>query len=350
MLEMHVRLLPVTNVGAVLCVLMALAILPWTHPLALIPSAIGFAAMGIAVGSVNRTNDVRPIMGAAFLLQACVAASILINDRAYVGDIFLLVTTIVPASGGFPGRVVTVIAVWSGLLMVATALLTDPSALLASPPNLILPLMTLAVVTLLATAIRRASIAHRQAAVIDGLTGALNRNALAAHSAELEQQTQVTGEPVAVVLVDVDQFKLINDVHGHLTGDRVLVELARRLRSLGPSAQAHRLGGDEFALLLPGATAAQAEAVGRRIIGAARSEPLAGIPVTVSVGLATSTARAPFRFDEMFAEADRALYEAKRQAATRYASRRSSGSRRRASEHPSRRLIADSAISSLTSE
>jgi two-component system cell cycle response regulator len=153
---------------------------------------------------------------------------------------------------------------------------------------------------------------HRQAAVIDGLTGALNRTALAAHSAELEQQTQVTGEPVAVVLVDVDQFKMINDVYGHLAGDRVLIELARRLRTLGPSAQAYRLGGDEFALLLPGATAAQAEAVGRGIIGAARGEPFADIWVTVSIGVATSAANAPFRFDEVFGEADRALYDAKR--------------------------------------
>jgi diguanylate cyclase (GGDEF)-like protein len=240
------------------------------------------------------------------------------------------VTTIVPASGGFPGRVVTAIALWSGLLMIATALLTDVSALSASPPNLILPLMTLAVVTLLATAIRRASIAHRQAAVIDGLTGALNRTALAAHSAELEQQTQVTGEPVAVVLVDVDQFKMINDVYGHLAGDRVLIELARRLRTLGPSAQAYRLGGDEFALLLPGATAAQAEAVGRGIIGAARAEPLADISVTVSVGVATSAANAPFRFDEVFGEADLRCTRPSGQAVTPCGSRRSSGSPRSA--------------------
>jgi diguanylate cyclase (GGDEF)-like protein len=284
---------------------------PWTGPLALIPVAIGSAAMGIAIGSVSRTSDPRPIMGAVLVLQASIAAAILINHRAFAGDLFLLVTSIVPASGGFPGRVVTVIAIWSGMLMIATALLTDVPALLAGPPNLILPVMTLVVVTLLSTAIRRASIAHREAAVIDGLTGALNRNALATHSAELEQQTQVTGESVAIVLVDVDRFKAINDVHGHLAGDRVLVELARRLRALGSSAQTYRLGGDEFALLLPGLSVLQAESVGRSVMNAARTEPFDGITVTVSVGVATSAAGTPFRFDEVFAEADRALYEAK---------------------------------------
>lgn len=311
MLDMHTRLLPVTRVGGIVGMLMAVAIVPWTNPLALVPIILGSAAMAFTIAMAGRRGDVRPIVGGVVLIQLAISGAILLNDRAGVGDLFLLVTGMVPAAGGFPGRVVTALAVLSGALMVAVGLIAG--VVLASPPMLILPLLTLFSVTLLSAAIRRASIDHQRAAVIDGLTGAQNRTSLAARTEELQQQTALTGEPVAVVVADVDQFKLVNDLYGHPAGDRVLVALARLLRTrVGVRGQAYRLGGDEFGLLLPGATAAEAAQVADGIVRAARAEPLGDVPVTVSVGVAASTPGTSFSFDDVFAAADTALYQAKR--------------------------------------
>jgi diguanylate cyclase (GGDEF)-like protein len=166
--------------------------------------------------------------------------------------------------------------------------------------------------TVMATAIRRASIEHRNEAAIDDLTGALNRRSLAARSEELQQQTAMTGEPVAVLAADIDDFKRVNDLHGHQAGDRVLVALARLLRTrAGVGGQAYRLGGDEFVLLLPGATAMEAGLVAEDILRASRAEPLDGVPLTVSVGVAASVSGTTFSFEDVFAAADAALYEAK---------------------------------------
>jgi diguanylate cyclase (GGDEF)-like protein len=204
-------------------------------------------------------------------------------------------------------------AVGTALLMVATALALDPAAVLASPPTLILPLFTLASVTLLATAVRRASIDLRRAAGVDGLTGALNRTSLRTRSAELHHQTTLTGEPVAVVVVDIDHFKLVNDLYGHPGGDRVLVALVELLREVvGVRGQIYRMGGEEFAVLLPGLTGAAAVLVAEDLAQAVRSAPLGGIAVTVSLGVAASVSGGAFHFDVVFAAADEALYAAKR--------------------------------------
>jgi diguanylate cyclase (GGDEF)-like protein/putative nucleotidyltransferase with HDIG domain len=114
--------------------------------------------------------------------------------------------------------------------------------------------------------------------------------------------------PLTLCLVDVDDFKRINDRFGHPAGDRVLSQLAARLRQTG---EAFRLGGDEFALLLPGydendALTAATSVVDR--ISALQLDQLGS--VTVSVGLATSPAHAADR-DELIRLADSALYWAK---------------------------------------
>jgi diguanylate cyclase (GGDEF)-like protein len=100
----------------------------------------------------------------------------------------------------------------------------------------------------------------------DHLTGSLNRRGFHEHAqAELSRAFR-SGEPVALVLVDLDGFKAVNDAHGHAAGDELLCWVVDRLRTgLRPSDAAGRLGGDEFALLLPGLDVQDARPVAERL-------------------------------------------------------------------------------------
>jgi diguanylate cyclase (GGDEF)-like protein len=142
----------------------------------------------------------------------------------------------------------------------------------------------------------------------DPLTRLLNRRAL------LRELTAAVGEerPLALVFLDVDNFKDVNDGHGHAAGDRVLVQLASLLVELVRSGDdAFRVGGDEFALLLRGAGELEAREVVARIVAAveANIDPLVRT-LSASFGIAPSAgAQDP---EELLRVADEAMYEAKR--------------------------------------
>lgn len=160
----------------------------------------------------------------------------------------------------------------------------------------------------------------------DGLTDVLLRAAFIEQGDRLLQRVQREGGPVAVLMLDVDHFKAINDRHGHAAGDDVLRALARRLeRLLRPGDLLGRLGGEEFALVLPGVARADAEVVARRLCEATRERrfPLSGggeaLRVTVSIGVAHEAAPgADITMDRLLRQADQALYEAKGAGRDRY--------------------------------
>jgi diguanylate cyclase (GGDEF)-like protein len=142
----------------------------------------------------------------------------------------------------------------------------------------------------------------------DPLTRLLNRRAL------LRELTAAAGEdePLALVFLDLDNFKDVNDGHGHAAGDRVLAQVATLLVELVRSGDdAFRVGGDEFALLLRGAGELEAREVVARIVGAveANFDPLVRT-LSASFGIAPSAGgREP---EELLRIADEAMYEAKR--------------------------------------
>lgn len=147
--------------------------------------------------------------------------------------------------------------------------------------------------------------------LVDPLTGLANRRAFdEALEAELSRSRR-TGEPVALVMLDVDHFKRFNDTHGHLAGDRALAAVAARLTATARREdRACRVGGEEFAVLLPGADRAAAGEVAERLRAAVERIRLAEGPLTVSLGVASAVG--VHAAEALIAEADGLLYEAKR--------------------------------------
>lgn len=158
---------------------------------------------------------------------------------------------------------------------------------------------------------------HRQAAIeawrlvsTDALTGLLNRRSFDVRLfAELERARR-QHDQLALLMIDLDHFKTINDALGHLRGDQVLRCVADRLqRSVRVFDLCTRYGGDEFAVLMPSATSETAIMVAERIRDAVKRHcTVNGLPVTVSVGVAFSGGQQ----SDVLALADHALMEAKR--------------------------------------
>lgn len=153
-----------------------------------------------------------------------------------------------------------------------------------------------------------------EAACQDPLTGLLNRRGLEADAVALLADTTEQPVPAALLFVDLDDFKRVNDSFGHEAGDLLLCEVAARLQrcTRGPDLLA-RLGGDEFVLLLPDVAAAGARDVAERVLAASR-EPVAieghDVACGVSIGIALFPADGG-DLKGLLQAADRAMYRAK---------------------------------------
>lgn len=145
----------------------------------------------------------------------------------------------------------------------------------------------------------------------DALTGALNRRALAAHLEEALQQHATPDHDYVLVVMDLDDFKQINDLYGHEAGDRILVYLTNTVLSQTRRGDRfYRLGGEEFVLLLAHTDRAGAEVVLNKLHHALRETlELEDGPVTVSLGVALP--KAGESWSQWLNRADQAMYEAK---------------------------------------
>ena len=164
--------------------------------------------------------------------------------------------------------------------------------------------------------------ASMEMAITDALTGLYNRRYLETHLAEVITHAVNRGRLVSVLTLDVDFFKSVNDTYGHDAGDRVLQELAGRLRAIIRNSDlACRTGGEEFVVVLPGTDLHTAERVGERVRKMVAAKPFLAAPgchlsVTISLGVASllSVDDTP---DDLLKRADRALYRAKREGRNR---------------------------------
>jgi diguanylate cyclase (GGDEF)-like protein len=160
----------------------------------------------------------------------------------------------------------------------------------------------------------RLAVRYAALASIDGMTGLYNHRHFMEMTEGAFAHAQRLGQPLVALMIDVDRFKQINDVHGHAVGDRVLAELAQACREqVRTDDIAGRYGGDEFIVVIPGTTTQRAAQIADQLTGPPAT--IVGrdgtpVPFTVSVGIAESTYCPDLQ--GLLARADLAMYEAKR--------------------------------------
>ncbi len=164
----------------------------------------------------------------------------------------------------------------------------------------------------------RSIAATQSAATLDPLTGLPNRRTIMEYLRDRIEQVSI-GNPCAVLLLDIDHFKSINDTLGHQAGDRCLRTVGKIIGSnIRNVDRAGRIGGEEFVVLMPDTTSEMARMVGERLRGAIANAEIryaSGEPLTASIGVAVASISDTV--DSLLARADRALYQAKAQGRNR---------------------------------
>jgi diguanylate cyclase (GGDEF)-like protein len=161
-------------------------------------------------------------------------------------------------------------------------------------------------------------------ALLDDLTGVGNRRHLLRRLTEECARSERSGEPFALLVIDLDGFKAINDTHGHAAGDACLQHFTLMAQTrLRPGDMLARTGGDEFCIVLPASTLREGAMIARRVLDVCREDAEAcvgaDIPIALSVGVAQWTREiGPFP-DRLMAAADHALYAAKNDGKNRHA-------------------------------
>jgi diguanylate cyclase (GGDEF)-like protein len=219
--------------------------------------------------------------------------------------------------------VAVVLAAYAGALILRMSYLLFVEAGGATPAGLfMLPAFLSSVLffmalnmTLALLLFRRKEVHLRFLARHDALTGMLNRYSLEEYATGEVEAARRRHEPLSLVILDLDNFKDINDAFGHAVGDRVLKEIARRIdNAVREGDTAFRIGGEEFLVLLPGASLDRAREVAERLREALVDEPVdhpeEAIPVSASVGVVTFEGGSD-DWERLLMRADEALYRAK---------------------------------------
>lgn len=156
----------------------------------------------------------------------------------------------------------------------------------------------------------------RQLSITDGLTGLYNHRHVHELLREEHERSKRSGVAIAVVMLDLDRFKMLNDTHGHPTGDVVLAETARILRENAREIDMiGRYGGEEFIAILPGTDEDAAVLFAERVRSAVENHTFRDedveVRMTLSAGVAAGRGSEFSQPDELIKRADRALYKAK---------------------------------------
>ena len=302
---------PILDLLLILFVIAGAALLRWRLTRGMLLLVVGFLLFGAAdagylVQIAHNTYTPGHAVDAAWMVGFLLIAMAVCQPIA---------PTKVGANAAAPGRAALIVPVgWvfaSGVLLALGSLLHLPVAVIT------LSLLTLTVGTVrmvLAFLEVRSMAESRLEARTDPLTGLANRRALYEHTEGLLRPTPTTVGRLALLIIDLDRFKEINDSLGHHMGDQLLAQVGPRVDGvLRDGDLLARLGGDEFAIVLPGADAADAEAAASRLLTALR-QPFhldqMGLHIDASIGIALSPQHAT-DINGLLQRADIALYQAK---------------------------------------
>ena len=329
MLDLDQQLRPVRTIVFVVLGGALVAAGPWLGWWTLVPLLIAAGVFRLADALVGRTRWPEYALLAAWVVSELIlAASVAVAGGPLVPMTSWLAIPVLTLGARFSHR-----GMWLGVglalaLLFAVELGVDAGAVAHDPPLLIAPVALILCVAIFQTVLMHSDRRLRGEIVIDSLTGMLNRKALERRIEELEQQSRVTRQPVAVIVGDIDHFKQVNDVHGHAAGDGVLVDVSYSLRkSLRAFDLCYRTGGEEFLVLLPGANLDQAEAIAEQLRESIELLESGSLGVTMSFGVAASADGEPLDYAALYARADSALYEAKHSGRNRVFTARAAGSR-----------------------
>lgn len=315
MLDMDHQIKPVRQRSFVVIALALLVCGPWLGWWTIAPLAVAGVLFKLADDTVERVAHPEYMLFAAWAAsELMIEMSVALTGGPKSPAMAWFAIPVVTLSARFPVRGVLLGLGVTLMLMLAVSFGVDANAVIERPPLLIMPLALTVAVAILSTALMHSDVKYRSEAVIDQLTGMLNRNSLADRTVELAHQSERTGQPVGLIVGDLDHFKQVNDTHGHATGDAVLQDVAYLLRKqLRAFDLAYRIGGEEFLVLLPGADLEQTAAMAERLREGVQADTVGGgLRVTMSFGVSASRADSTFDYKSVCAEADAALYEAKR--------------------------------------
>ena len=315
LLDMEERIRPVRALAMGTLALVLIASGPWIGWWTLLPLLVAAGLYHLADIRLHTSERPEYLMFAAWVGSelAIAVAVALTTGPAAAATISWLAIPVVTLSARFSLRGVIVGVAIAVLLVLAVGFGAHASQVLHDPPLIMAAAGLVLATAALSTALMRSDLQHRSESVIDPLTGMLNRKALSTRVGELAQQAELTGQPVGLIVGDLDNFKQINDSQGHAAGDAALTDLAymfrKRLRAFD---LAYRIGGEEFLILLPGASAGDCAEIAEDLRRVIASETFGdGTEFTISFGVSASAQGGGFDYAKVFAVADEALYEAK---------------------------------------
>jgi diguanylate cyclase (GGDEF)-like protein len=317
MLDMDERIRPLRVTTLAILGVALLAATPWLGVETIITTVIAVVVAGaffqIAAGRTIGSEKPEYALFAGWAgSEVVIAACIILTGGAASPALAWLAIPVVTLSSRFSTRGVIAGVAVTELLLAIAVISSGWQVFIDDPVTVGATAVLILSVAILSGALMLSDFEHRTEAVIDPLTGLLNRAALRNRTLELAQRSEYTAEPVGVIVADIDHFKRINDRHGHAVGDAVLKDIAYVLRKeLRAFDLAYRIGGEEFLILLPGANVDEAEEFAGELHRVICAAPRGGQPVTLSFGVSASRYGDVFDYDQVFAMADSALYRAK---------------------------------------
>jgi diguanylate cyclase (GGDEF)-like protein len=287
--------------------------IPWIGAWTLIPLAASVIVYRLLSPRIATSERPEYVVAATLLnAQMLIGIGVALSGGSQSPCIAMLLLPIVTLPARFATKGVLAGVGLTILVLLVSTIGVDPAGFVDDPTYVLVGLSSCFGLAAFAETLMRTEMEQRSEAVLDPLTGLLNRKALAGRFEEIAQQATLTGAPICMIACDLDHFKRVNDEHGHDRGDAVLKDAAYMLRKhLRSFELIYRLGGEEFLIVLPGVALVEGRAIAERVRAGLEESRPGGLSVTMSLGVAGTTGGAA-EFEPLFRAADTALYDAKR--------------------------------------